>query len=545
MRLARLFSIAALVAGCSAVLPLGDEYTFDDVDASVSPDASPSDLGRDDAPVDMNGGDAGPVCETDPTMEQACADRCGEVVLCEMTFVCGGCAGELACGGAGTANECGCAEAPCAVASFRTGDLDRQTVVALDVDRDGNVFIAGDFRGTITIGDDDYTNRGTVRMDMFIAKLDPQGTPLWSRAYGGIGDTEGSSQNARALAVDPAGNVVLVGESSAPVNLGRDDLAADGDIVIVKLSGDGDHIFSATYGSEFGVDPTALAIDPASQYIFLAGSFYGTLRVGALPGITAAAPGGNFDIFLVELAPGGRPLEAKRFGDPSEQSAESIAISGNGLFLSGYFHGDFNFGPVDRDPLSTTAFYALAVTKLSVSALAHHWSRQYGTEVSNSRLAGDSSGGVFLSGRFSGSLEIATPPLNSDDGEAFLARLDSEGTTVWSRQFANVLIRALDAGRDGTLYVVGQTRGVTDLGGGTVSGDGSPDAFIAHYAADGSHIWSRTFAGVSGDQSAVDVAVSLDGTTWIAAPLEGEVDFGDGTLISSGDIDALVVGYAP
>ena len=527
------------------MLPLGDEYTFDDSDARVDePDAGTRDLGG-DATVGVDGGDAGPICETVPTMEEACADRCGEVVLCEMTFGCGGCAGELDCGGSGTANECGCAEAPCAVASFRTGDLDRQSIVAMDVDREGNVFIAGDFRGTIEIGDESYTNPGTTQRDIFVAKLDPFGNPLWSRAYGGIGDPTGvSSQKAAALAVDPSGNVVVVGTSADPINLGGDDLAADGDIVIVKLDGDGDHIFSNSYGSAFSIEPTALAIDPVSQEISLTGSFYGTLQFGARPAITAAAPGCYFDIFVVQFAANGTPMRVKRFGDASEQWAESIAISGSGLFLSGYFHGDFDFGPVDRAPLSTDAFYALAVTKLSAGALTHLWSRQYGTEVGRSRLASDGAGGVFLSGRFSGSLEIATPPLNSDEGEAFLARLGTDGDVVWSKQFANALIESVDAGSDGTLYVVGQARGATDLGGGDVAVDDTPDAFIAHYAADGSPIWSRVVAGV-GAQSAVDVAVSREGIAWIGAQLQGEVDFGVGTLVSRGDTDALVVGYAP
>ena len=41
---------------------------------------------------------SGSGCETVPTQAEACADKCGDVTVCEMAFACGGCSGELSCG---------------------------------------------------------------------------------------------------------------------------------------------------------------------------------------------------------------------------------------------------------------------------------------------------------------------------------------------------------------------------------------------------------------------------------------------------------------
>lgn len=529
-----------VLPGCSAILPLGDEYSFGGTDASTV------DAGSVDASSEADAGtDAGLLCEELPTLEEACADRCGEVELCEMTFSCGGCVGELTCAGDGTANACGCAQPPCALASFRAGDVDRQNITGIAVDSDGNIFVAGNFRGTITFGSESYTNPGTVRFDMFLAKLDPQGNPLWSRAYGGVDDPSGNSeQQAQALAVDASGNVVLAGYSYTSINLGGADLPADGDTFIVKLDGDGNHIFSDTYPCTHAIYVSDLAIDPGSQDIFVTGNFYGTLQFGSLPSMTAATPGGHFDIFLAQLSPVGVPKRSEHYGDPSEQIPESITVSGNHVYLTAHFNGSFNFGAPNQVALSTTSYYALAITKLSTGiSFAHQWSRQYGTDVWSSHIASHRDGSLFLSGHFGGTLDIATPPLDSVHGNAFLAHLDAEGNTVWTKQLANVLINDLTVGPDGTLYVVGQTRGSVDLGAGEVPDSGTRNAFIAHYTTDGTHVWSRVFSTDVGDQAAWGVSVTTDGTAWIAADFEGMVDFGTGKLTTAGDLDIAVISY--
>jgi hypothetical protein len=339
--------------------------------------------------------------------------------------------------------------------------------------------------------------------------------------------------------------VILVGESFGPINLGGSDLAAEADLVILKLDGDGNHIFSAAYGSDSGIDAEDVAIDPSSQDIVLTGRFYGTLKFGALSSMTAANPGGNWDIFLVRFSPAGTPERSKRYGDTAEQSPESVSVAGSSVYLSAYFTGDFDFGGPNVTPLSTASFYSLALTKLSTGFLSHEWSRQIGESVFGSRLATDTAGNLYVAGGFAGALDIDTPALDSADGDTFLARLDSDGNTEWTKQLANVVIEELAVGPDQTLYVVGRADDEVDLGDGPVAGSGTLNVFIAHYAADGSHLWSRVFTAPVGNQFPSAIGVGSDGTTWVAADIEGQVDFGTGTLTTEGDRDVVVVGYAP
>jgi hypothetical protein len=488
-------------------------------------------------------------CETPPTQETACADKCGDVTVCGASFTCGGCAGELMCG-AQTANTCGCASSPCAVASVSAGDVNAQTLVDVAVDANGNVFAAGNFRGTITFGSNTYTS-GATRSDMFVVKLSPTGDVLWSNAFGDAG-TADNDQQVSAIDVDAVGNLVLVGYAYASmttggsINLGGTDLAVSGsDMVIAKYDPMGNHIFSAVYGTDFTIDATAISIDRATQDILVTGRFWKTLKFGALASMTALGDQAYFDIFLVRFSANGTPATSKRYGDGLEQIPEALATSGDYVYLSAYFTGAYDYGTPNTTTVSTTSFYSLALTKLGKSSFAHAWTKQYGTEVSDTRLAADTTGNVFLSGVFGATLNITTPALDSAAGSTFLAKIDTAGTTAWAKQFKNISIEGVATGADGSLYVAGYVTGDVDLGGGAVTYSGSRDPFIAHYAADGAHVWSRVFAAAVGNQSAVSIAVAPGGTSWVGYNFDGTIDFGMGSVTTQGATDIAIAGYAP
>lgn len=84
-----------------------------------------------------------------------------------------------------------------------------------------------------------------------------------------------------------------------------------------------------------------------------------------------------------------------------------------------------------------------------------------------------------------------------------------------------------------------------DLGAGAVTYSGSNDPFIAHYAADGTHVWSRVFPAAVGAQRAAAIAVAASGTTWVGHNYDGTIDFGLGSVTTQGSTDIAVIGYAP
>src|SRR4051812_12409319 len=68
----------------------------------------------------------------------------------------------------------------------RLGGTGREVGLVVTTDAEGNVYVAGEFNGTASFGGAALTGKGGS--DAFLAKLDRDGNPVWSKGIGGAGD---------------------------------------------------------------------------------------------------------------------------------------------------------------------------------------------------------------------------------------------------------------------------------------------------------------------------------------------------------------------
>ena len=102
------------------------------------------------------------------------------------------------------------------------------------VDAAGNVIVVGSFEDQVSFGTAQYTSKGS--MDGFVAKLDPQGSFLWSRTVSGP-----NLNFVAAVALDAAGSVFVLGSYSGT--------AAFDPGVELTASGSGYDCFLAKYSA--------------------------------------------------------------------------------------------------------------------------------------------------------------------------------------------------------------------------------------------------------------------------------------------------------
>ena len=175
---------------------------------------------------------------------------------------------------------------------------------------------------------------GTNNTHIYVAKLDAEGTALWSHSFG-----NSLSQMMYAVAVDPAGSVYLGGQLWGTVNFGGTALTGSGAAYVAKFDTFGAHVWSRMIGTSSLIK--ALAIGAGGD-VYASGTFTGTLDFGTpeLP-----QPGAGRDIFMVQLNSAGTYLWGQAFGSAFDDDVKAMAVgTGNEPVLTFEGIGDISLG---------------------------------------------------------------------------------------------------------------------------------------------------------------------------------------------------------
>ncbi|MFT3770159.1 MAG: SBBP repeat-containing protein [Minicystis sp.] len=220
------------------------------------------------------------------------------------------------------------------------GDVKGATAFGVATDASGNVVITGTFEGTIDLGSAMWTNKSatTGSGDIFVAKFDPSGTPLWSAAFGDANADTGTS-----IAADAAGNVFVAGTFGGTVEFGNGPLTSIGglDIFVLKMDTSGKVLWSRRFGGVQDEGSPQIATDGLGG-VTLTASFLGTIEFGGGPSVMSA---GDTDVMVLKLDASGKHVWSKAFGDVQKQVAKGIAVKGmSHVIVTGDYAGSINFG---------------------------------------------------------------------------------------------------------------------------------------------------------------------------------------------------------
>lgn len=208
------------------------------------------------------------------------------------------------------------------------------------VDGQGNVLMVGAFNGTVDFGGGPLTTAGAT--DAFVAKFDPTGAHMFSRAFG---TTE--VELGRSIAADAMGNFVVVGDTKGAVDLGGGALPQFGafDVFVGQFDALGTHMKSVSFGA--ANNDSVNGVVWTGNDLAITGYFDGKAAFG---NFNLQSVGGR-DIFVAKLsAMDLSVLGARSFGDGAfYQSGQSVKIDAMGnVIIGGYAYGtvDFGLGPL-------------------------------------------------------------------------------------------------------------------------------------------------------------------------------------------------------
>ena len=201
---------------------------------------------------------------------------------------------------------------------------------AIAVDGAGNIVVVGSFEGSVDFGGGDLNSAGGE--DIFIAQYNQYGIHQWSMRFGSIGDDRGV-----AVDVDGAGSIYVTGYFIDQVELGGATLFSNGgrDIFVAKYNINGGHLWSFSYGSNYGNDEGhGVAVD-GSGYVVFAGEFGNTMNYDG----NNMTSSGEADIFIAKHDTFGNVDWSAHHGGVGFDSLEDVAVDKNvgDIYITGFF----------------------------------------------------------------------------------------------------------------------------------------------------------------------------------------------------------------
>ncbi len=330
---------------------------------------------------------------------------------------------------------------------------------AIAVDTNGNVFVTGDSTGTV--GGYDYAT----------IKYSRAGVALWTNRYDGPAH---NNEHAWAVAVDPAGSVVVAGSSENSA-FGPSDLAT------IKYSSAGPGMWTNRFAWPISIQisSVALAIDGTGS-VFVAGTpvilkysptgallWTNRLAVDASVALAVDAGGNVYvtggvtlgindvDWVTIKYSGAGVPLWTNRFsgtGNNVDIPAALSVDSTSNVFVTGFTYTGAS---------TTNDFATIKYSSGGIAAWTNRYNNSPGGFADHATaVAVDAGGRVFVTG----DSVMAKAPFTSGGCDYATIAYSGTGATLWTKRYngpaqTNDYPYALAVDSAGNVFVTGYSQG--------------------------------------------------------------------------------------
>ncbi|MBO2010266.1 T9SS type A sorting domain-containing protein [Hymenobacter negativus] len=427
---------------------------------------------------------------------------------------------------------------------------DYSTIKATVTDASGNVYLVGDFGGTVHFDSITLVCSGGDT-DIFIAKWSPITGFVWAKRAGG-----NSLDYAEAVAINGTDIYVAGTFASNTADFGSSILTNAnatttpvGDMFVTKLTDAGtsaNFIWSLRAGGPYDDGATGIAVNGASIYVV--GSFSDTANFGSVV-LTSAGRNDAFVAKLVDAGPNGSFSWVQRAGGPSFERLNAVAINGTSIYVTGTFSSALaDFGSSILNSIGS--YYDVFITKLTDAGTTSSftWTKQAGgTGWDEAFDIAVNGANVYVVGEFSGTSATfgnttVTNTGNSVTYDAFVTKIIDSGSTSnfsWTQQAGGPLndqVYAM-AVHGSSLYLTGGFGGPTALFGSTMLTNASGTLNPSH------DIFTAKLldTGTSGNFAWVQQAGSSIADEAYALAVSGATIYVGGTVASPASFSSITV----
>ncbi|PKR82198.1 hypothetical protein CW751_02380 [Brumimicrobium salinarum] len=426
----------------------------------------------------------------------------------------------------------------------------------IHVDNSGDIIYTGSFMGTVDfdpglgtyeLSSSGYTTPPYISPDVFVSKLDENGSFLWAKSLGGVANDGGSD-----VATDVNGNIYISGSFVGTSDFNPDSSTynltsiGDRDAFVLKLNSNGEFVWAKSFGGSQADGIKSLTID-GNGNIYTTGEFRGTVDFDPGSGTYNMTSAGNTDAFITKYDANGNFEWAQQLGNAGYDTGESIVVDS---FENIYFTGG----------TWSSGNYQISISKVDANG-NFLWTKELGDtgvglDIGYSIIT-DNDGNNYTIGQFQNTVDFDPGPGEHNltaMNDIFVLKLNSNGEFVWVKQFgssSNGYGSGYDITLDpnGNIYGTGRFAQTIDFNPGPgvynlTSETNSYDAFMFKLTASGDFVWAKSFGGeeiVSG----TSIFSDNSGNLYTAGIFQNSGNFdqvnGGEILTSSGGYDLYIL----
>ena len=350
------------------------------------------------------------------------------------------------------------------------GGIPGETVSSITLDNLGNIYITGDFWGTVDFnpGSGTFNVTSSGLNDVFTLKLDASGNFVYAKSLSGTDYNCGNT-----VAIDVSGNVYTTGFFMGTVDfdpgLGTFNLTSIGstDIFISKLDASGNFVWAKSMGG-IGYDEVRSMVIDSLGNVYTTGNYMSTVDFDPGLGVSNLTSAGSKNIFVSKLDASGNFIWAKSLGGGDLTTVNSIVIDNScNVYTTGYFRGiaDFDPGPGNYDLMTTDSVYYVFISKLNSSG-DFLFAKSIGGSTVNTTgtaIGLDNSGNIYTIGSFGESVDFDPGPGSfyiTPIGivDLFILKLDSLGNYLYAKSVGGsgyISGLSLEIDLKGSIYIIG------------------------------------------------------------------------------------------
>ncbi len=340
---------------------------------------------------------------------------------------------------------------------------------------------------TVATGNSTYYGRG----DLFVARLQPDGTVVWSAIVGG-----GGGERLGDLVISD-GMLYLLGSTNS-ASMWESEVISSVDVLVAKIdASDGSVVNVQRHGAQYDDFGYGLSVNSGGT-IYISGMSgdpeveYGNPNPNPFLGGVAS---GRYDMFFAEIDSNLDVIDGHLYGSSINDGSTGIHVSDNGvLYYTGFTMGSFSVSKNAPDGSNLGVEGVIAYYPLGGLGLSTFFGKEH--DEYPTRIIADSTGNIYVVGNMT---SWDYPYLRRDLGNssevsrAFVVKLGSDDRYHW----VNGIYGDSDSGytdlvlHDDLPIATGWSSSKRALEPSSYFGEnlGGRDALVAKYAADGDELW--------------------------------------------------------